>query len=210
MDVGYINLTFMFGKKEKVKKTKEEKHALKVKKHAEKLEKKKQKLLAPKESKKQVSLKKHITALPFVGSKIITGFSGFLAAAAFYQFEVPHDYKFAGILAGATLLSSAIGAAPYMKSVARTNSTLSSVVNDLDKIDTAIGSQQQLVSQIITQVENILQQKGIAPEIQHIKAQLANLQKSLDGMKGESPQSPQVQNAVHTSPQNGKKNIVAE
>ena len=34
--------------------------------------------------------------------------------AAFYQFEVPQDYKLAGILAGATLLSSAIGAALHI------------------------------------------------------------------------------------------------
>lgn len=174
---------------------------------AQKLEAKKQKLLAPKVSKK--SVKKHITALPFVGSKIITGFSGFLAAAAFYQFYPVHDYKFAGILAGATLLSSVIGAAPYMKSVARTNSTLASVAAELDKVDAAVGSQQQLISQIITQVENVLQQKGIAPEIQHIKAQLVNLQKSIDGMK--SADKPQVASAVHT-PQaaSGKKNILAE
>ena len=33
-----------------------------------------------------------------------------------------------------------------------------------------------------------MQGKGIAPEIQHIKNQLANLQKSLDGMKGSSAQ----------------------
>ena len=168
----------MFGK------NKEKKPKLsRTEKKAQKLEAKKQKLLAPKE-KKVSAIKKHITALPFVGSKIITGFSGFLAAAAFYQFEVPQDYKFAGILAGATLLTSTIGAAPYMKSISRTNKTLASVVNDLDKIDSAVGSQQQLVAQVISQMESYMQGKGIAPEIQHIKSQLANLQKSLDGMNG--------------------------
>lgn len=195
----------MFGK------NKEKKPKLsRTEKKAQKYEAKKQKLLAPKE-KKVSAIKKHITALPFIGSKIITGFSGFLAAAAFYQFEVPQDYKFAGILAGATLLTSAIGAAPYMKSVSRTNKTLASVVDSLDKIDSAVGSQQQLVAQVISQVESYMQGKGIAPEIQHIKNQLANLQKSLDGMKGSSAQvSSQAQSGVHTAPSNGKKNIVAE
>lgn len=175
---------------------------------AAKLEAKKQKLLAPRE-KKVSSIRKHITAMPFVGSKIITGFSGFLAAAAFYQFEVTQDYKLAGILAGATLLSSAIGAAPYMKSVSRTNATLAQVVSAMDKIDAAVGSQQQLVAQVISQVESYMQGKGLAPEIQHIKNQLANLQKSLDSMKSGNP-APQAQSAVHTAPANGKKNIVAE
>ena len=195
----------MFGK------NKEKKPKLsRTEKKAQKLEAKKQKLLAPKE-KKVSAIKKHITALPFVGSKIITGFSGFLAAAAFYQFEVPQDYKLAGILAGATLLSSAIGAAPYMKSISRTNKTLATVVDSLDKIDAAVGSQQQLVAQVISQMESYMQGKGIAPEIQHIKNQLANLQKSLDGMKGSSAQvSSQAQSGVHTAPSNGKKNVVAE
>ena len=195
----------MFGK------NKEKKPKLsRMEKKAQKLEAKKQKLLAPKE-KKVDGIRKHITALPFVGSKIITGFSGFLAAAAFYQFEVPHDYKFAGILAGITLASSVVGAAPYMKSVSRTNKTLASVVDSLDKIDSAVGSQQQLVAQVISQVESYMQGKGIAPEIQHIKSQLANLQKSLDGMKGSSAQaSSQAQSGVHTAPSNGKKNVVAE
>lgn len=195
----------MFGK------NKEKKPKLsRTEKKAQKLEAKKQKLLAPKE-KKVSAIKKHITALPFVGSKIITGFSGFLAAAAFYQFEVPQDYKFAGILAGATLLSSVVGAAPYMKSISRTNKTLASVVSSLDKIDAAVGSQQQLVAQVISQVESYMQGKGIAPEIQHIKSQLANLQKSLDTMKGSSAQvSSQAQSGVHTAPSNGKKNVVAE
>ena len=175
---------------------------------AAKLEAKKQKLLAPRE-KKVSSIRKHITAMPFVGSKIITGFSGFLAAAAFYQFEVTQDYKLAGILAGATLLSSAIGAAPYMKSVSRTNKTLATVVDSLDKIDAAVGSQQQLVAQVISQMESYMQGKGIAPEIQHIKSQLANLQKSLDSMKSGQPQ-PQAASSVHTAPSNGKKNVVAE
>lgn len=190
----------MFGK------NKEKKPKLsRTEKKAQKYEAKKQKLLAPKE-KKVSAIKKHITALPFIGSKIITGFSGFLAAAAFYQFEVPQDYKFAGILAGATLLTSAIGAAPYMKSVSRTNKTLASVVDSLDKIDSAVGSQQQLVAQVISQVESYMQGKGIAPEIQHIKNQLANLQKSLDGMKGSSAQvSSQAQSGVHTAPSNGKR-----
>ena len=193
----------MFGK------NKEKKPQLsRTEKKAQKLEAKKQKLLAPK-AKKVSAIKKHITALPFVGSKIITGFSGFLAAAAFYQFEVPQDYKFAGILAGATLLTSTIGAAPYMKSISRTNKTLASVVNDLDKIDSAVGSQQQLVAQVISQVESYMQGKGLAPEIQHIKNQLANLQRSLDSMKSGNP-APQAQSAVHTAPANGKKNIVAE
>lgn len=195
----------MFGK------NKEKKPKLsRTEKKAQKLEAKKQKLLAPKE-KKVSAIKKHITALPFVGSKIITGFSGFLAAAAFYQFEVPQDYKLAGILAGATLLSSVVGAAPYMKSISRTNKTLASVVSSLDKIDAAVGSQQQLVAQVISQVESYMQGKGIAPEIQHIKSQLANLQKSLDTMKGSSAQvSSQAQSGVHTAPSNGKKNVVAE
>ena len=196
----------MFGKNKKEKKPK----LSRMEKKAQKLEAKKQKLLAPKE-KKVDGIKKHITSLPFVGSKIITGFSGFLAAAAFYQFEVPHDYKFAGILAGITLASSVVGAAPYMKSVSRTNKTLASVVDSLDKIDSAVGSQQQLVAQVISQVESYMQGKGIAPEIQHIKSQLANLQKSLDGMKGSSAQaSSQAQSGVHTAPSNGKKNVVAE
>ncbi len=195
----------MFGK------NKEKKPKLsRTEKKAQKYEAKKQKLLAPKDNVSK-RIKKHITALPFVGSKIITGFSGFLAAAAFYQFEVPQDYKFAGILAGAALLTSAIGAAPYMKSVSRTNKTLASVVDSLDKIDSAVGSQQQLVAQVISQVESYMQGKGIAPEIQHIKNQLANLQKSLDGMKGSSAQvSSQAQSGVHTAPSNGKKNVVAE
>lgn len=200
-------MRFMFGKK-KEKLSPNQKAELKAQKLEKKLEKKKQKLLGPKE-KKVSAVRKHITALPFVGSKIITGFSGFLAAAAFYQFEVPQDYKLAGILAGATLLSSAIGAAPYMKSVSRTNKTLASVVEGLDKIDSAVGSQQQLVAQVISQVESYMQGKGIAPEIQHIKAQLANLQKSLDSMKSGQPQ-PQAASGVHTAPSNGKKNVVAE
>jgi len=195
----------MFGKNKKEKKPK----LSRMEKKAQKLEAKKQKLLAPKE-KKVDGIRKHITALPFVGSKIITGFSGFLAAAAFYQFEVPQDYKLAGILAGATLLSSVVGAAPYMKSVSRTNKTLASVVDSLDKIDSAVGSQQQLVAQVISQVESYMQGKGIAPEIQHIKSQLANLQKSLDGMKGSSAQVQAPQSGVHTAPSNGKKNVVAE
>jgi hypothetical protein len=171
----------MFGKK-KEKLSPNQKAELKAQNLEKKPEKKKQKLLGPKE-KKVSAVRKHITALPFVGSKIITGFSGFLAAAAFYQFEVPQDYKLAGILAGATLLSSAIGAAPYMKSVSRTNKTLATVVDSLDKIDSAVGSQNQL----------------------------ANLQKSLDGMKGSSAQvSAQAQSGVHTAPSNGKKNVVAE
>ena len=166
----------MFGKK-KEKLSPNQKAELKAQKLEKKLEKKKQKLLGPKE-KKVSAVRKHITALPFMGSKIITGFSGFLAAAAFYQFEVPQDYKFAGILAGATLLSSAIGAAPYMKSVSRTNKTLATVVDSLDKIDAAVGSQQQLVAQVISQVESYMQGKGIAPEIQHIK----NLKNTVNGL----------------------------
>ncbi len=175
---------------------------------AQKLEAKKQKLLAPKQ-KKESRLKKHITTMPFIGSKIIAGFSGFLAASAFYQFEVPHDYRLAGILAGVTLVLSVISSAPYMKSVKRTNSTLAKMVEDMDKIDSAVGSQQQLISQVVSEVEQYMQSNGIAPEVQHIKAQLVNLQKSVDALKINSPQEAKKPD-VHTAQPTGKKNVVAE
>ena len=175
---------------------------------AQKLEAKKQKLLAPKQ-KKESRLKKHITTMPFIGSKIIAGFSGFLAASAFYQFEVPHDYRLAGILAGVTLALSVVSSAPYMKSVKRTNSTLAKMVEDMDKIDSAVGSQQQLISQVVSEVEQYMQSNGIAPEVQHIKAQLVNLQKSVDALKINSPQEAKKPD-VHTAQPTGKKNVVAE
>lgn len=193
-----------------------------------KLEMKKAKLSAePKKEKvkkvkaEKKSVMKHITALPFVGSKMLTGFSGFLAAAAFYQFEVPVDYKLAGILAGATLVTSVLGAAPYMQSVSRTNNTLATVVGEMDRIDSAVGSQQQLVSQVVASMESLMQQKGIAPDIQSVKAQLASMNKSFDDLKEalknsgmEVRSSPQKE--VHTAPNNtvntpkGKNNVVVD
>ena len=197
-------MTMFFRRKDKQKKPK----LSRAERKAQKLEAKRQKLLAPKQ-KKEAKPEKHITTMPLIGSRLMAGFSGFLAAAAFYQFEVPHDYKLAGILAGATLVLSVISSAPYMKSVNRTNSTLAKMVEDMDKIDSAVGSQQQLISQVVSEVEQYMQSNGIAPEVQHIKAQLVNLQKSVDALKVNSPQEAKPNN-VHTAQPTGKKNVVAE
>ena len=180
-------------------------------KKAQKYDQKKAKLLAKGNEKKDVSkkIRKHVTSLPFVGSRVLQSFAGFAAAGAFYQYEVMHSYMLTGIFGGATLAISLVSAAPYMKSVARTNSTLATVVADLDKIDAAVGSQSQLVTQIVSDVEKVLQAKGYAPEaIRQIHQKLDGIQKSLDSQKAQASAQPKAE--VHTAPQNSKKNIIAE
>lgn len=86
------------------------------------------------------SVRKYITSLPFIGSKTVSGFSGFLAAATYVSYRAQGFSHYTDILAGATLGASILAAAPYMRSVSRTNATLNSINQELVDVDAAIGS----------------------------------------------------------------------
>ncbi len=157
------------------------------------------------------SFRKHITALPFAGSRVLQGFAGFSAAGAFYQYE-SHDLMLTGIFGGATFAISLVSAAPYLKSVARTNKTLSEVQTALTKMDSFVGANEQVIAAVVTDVEKILQQKGYAPEsIKQLHQKMDNLQRSLDAKLAQPSSAPKSD--VHTAPQNAQKsknNVVAE
>ncbi len=180
-------------KMSKVGMTKEQKKQAKI-------SKKKDKLNARVDKK---SVKKHITALPFVGSKVLQGFAGFAAAGAFYQYEA-HNMVLTGVFAGATFAIALVSAAPYMKSISRTNKTLEAVQVSLDKIDSFVGSNQQFISAIVSDVEKGLQNSGYAPDqIKQLHVKIDNLQRSIDAKN--APDAPKPD--VHTAPQKKKINV---
>ena len=185
--VSYINRITMSGKKENKLSRRERKGIKRQKKVEKKLAKLEAKKTKVQKGKRVSTFRKHITALPFVGSKTITGFSGFLAAATFYQYEVMNDIKLTAIFGAATIVSSVLASAPYMKSVARTNRTLGEINAAMIRIDAFIGSQQQVVNQVVAQVEQIMQKKGLA-DVAQLKAQLDDLKRSVDQIRGATPQ----------------------
>ncbi len=187
-------------KKEKVLMSKSDRKAKKIE--------KKQAKLANKDV-KEGSFKKHITSLPFAGSRILQSFAGFAAAGTFYQYEA-HDPKLMAILGGSTVAISLISAAPYMKSVARTNKTLSEVQSALSKVDSFVGANEQVASAVVADVEKVLQQKGYAPEtIRQLSQKIDNLQRSIDAKSASPSNAPKSD--IHTAPSTQpKKNVVAE
>lgn len=159
--------------------------------------------------KKAPKVAKHFTASAYVGSKIITGFSGFLAAAAFYQYQVASDVHMAAILAGATIGASVIGAAPYARSVSRANVTLAKIDSGMSKVDSAVGDESNLVAQVVSAVERTLQQKGIASgEVQSLKAQVEQLRRDVMLSQAQPQAQAQVAQPKVNTPQ--KKNIVVD
>lgn len=143
---------------------------------------------------KKPQFKKHITSLPFVGSRLIAGFSTFLSAGAVYEYTNFHDFYMAGIFAGAGIFGYVLSSAPYIKSVGRTNSTLASAVSALDKIDAAIGSQQELIQQIITSIEGAMQKQGYV-EIENLKQKINDLQACVQTQKKSVDEAkPEIEN----------------
>ncbi len=143
---------------------------------------------------KKPQFKKHITSLPFVGSRLIAGFSTFLSAGAVYEYTNFHDFYIAGIFAGAGIFGYVLSSAPYIKSVGRTNSTLASAVSALDKIDAAIGSQQELIQQIITSIEGAMQKQGYV-EIDELKKKVNDLQECVKNQKKSVDEAkPEIEN----------------
>lgn len=143
---------------------------------------------------KKPQFKKHITSLPFVGSRLIAGFSTFLSAGAVYEYTNFHDFYMAGIFAGAGIFGYVLSSAPYIKSVGRTNSTLASAVSALDKIDAAIGSQQELIQQIITSIEGAMQKQGYV-EIDELKKKVNDLQECVKNQKKSVDEAkPEIEN----------------
>ena len=143
---------------------------------------------------KKPQFKKHITSLPFVGSRLIAGFSTFLSAGAVYEYTNFHDFYMAGIFAGAGIFGYVLSSAPYIKSVGRTNSTLASAVSALDKIDAAIGSQQELIQQIITSIEGAMQKQGYV-EIDELKKKVDDLQECVKNQKKSVDEAkPEIEN----------------
>ena len=153
--------------------------------------------------------KTHITKLPLVGSKILQSVAGFAAAGAFYQYEVFHNLELTAIFGGAAVAVSVIAAAPYAKSILRTNSSLYNADMALSRIDSAIGSQQALISQVISEIEAMAKTIGHTPEIQKLHDKIDQLQKSLDKQvqatqpAGSQSSSPGVA-VVHSSGNNVK------
>lgn len=143
---------------------------------------------------KKPQFKKHITSLPFVGSRLIAGFATFLSAGAVYEYTNFHDFYMAGIFAGAGIFGYVLSSAPYIKSVGRTNSTLASAVSALDKIDAAIGSQQELIQQIITSIEGAMQKQGYV-EIDELKKKVDDLQECVKNQKKSVDEAkPEIEN----------------
>ena len=166
--------------KDKVKLSRKERKANKRQKKTEKkLAKLEAKKMEIQKGKRISKFRKHITALPFVGSKTITGFSGFLAAGTFYQYEVMHDIRLTAIFGVATIGLSILASAPYMKSIARTNRTLGEINAAMVRIDAFVGSQQQVVNQVIAQVEQIMQKRNLA-DIAQLNAKVEDLKRSVD------------------------------
>jgi hypothetical protein len=159
---------------------------------------KKQKLLEIKHGAGSKEPKKHIGSFSIVGSKLLSSISGFTAVASFYEYFSMHSILYAGIFAGATLAVAAVASAPYIRNAGRVNRTLGEVVQAMDGVDRAVGTQQALVSAVAAEVEKVLQAQGIVPEIKKMQAQIADLQK-----QRVQPQQPNQQaNAqpdIHTS-----------
>lgn len=149
--------------------------------------------------KKEAKPKKHITSLSIVGSKMLSSISGFTAVTAFYEYFSLHSDLYAGIFAGATFIIAGIASAPYIRNAGKLNKTLGEVVSAMDGVDKMAGSQQALVSAIASEVEKVLQQKGFAPEIQKLQAQIDDLKR-----KSNAQPQPNVNANVHTPE---KKNV---
>jgi hypothetical protein len=151
----------------------------------------------------------HITKLPLIGSKMLQSLAAFSAAGAFYQYEVIHNLELTAVFGGATVAISIIAAAPYAKSILRANSSLYNADMALSRIDSAIGSQQALISQVISEIEAMSKNQGFTPEIQKLHDKIDQLQKSLDKQEqatkpaGSQPSSPGVA-VVHSSGNNVK------
>ena len=143
---------------------------------------------------KKPQFKRHITALPFVGSKMIMGFATFLSAGAVYAYTSDHSLYIAGIFGGVAIGLYVLSSAPYARSVGRTNSTLASAVSALDKIDAAIGSQQELIQQIITSIEGAMQKQGYV-EIENLKQKVNDLQACVQTQKKSVDEAkPEIEN----------------
>jgi len=174
-----------------------------LEKKQKKLDKKKLKYNAKHdEAPKQKSVKKHITSMSLVGSRMITSVSSFAAAGTFYQYEIIHNSPvIVGAYGAATVVTSVLGAAPYVGSVRRTNKTLASAVASMDKLDAAIGSQKQSLSEAL----GIIHAKS-DENMKSLHMKIDGIQKSIDAKKPEEASLSQV----HVAPTQGKKNITVE
>jgi hypothetical protein len=180
------------------------------------LEKKQKKLDAKKEkfnlkhsaAPKQRKAGKHISSLSLVGSKVVTSLSGFAAAGTFYQYEIMHNTHAAMIYGGATVVTSVLGAAPYIRSVKRTNKTLAAVSGAMDKIDAGIGTQKQAISDVLTAMQTKHEES-----IKSLHAKIDDVKKSIDTHNGtvhSAEKSEASSSGVHVAPQKTTKNITVE
>ena len=151
---------------------------------------------------KEKKTKKHISSLSLVGSKIVTSLSGFAAAGTFYQYEIMHNTHTAMIYGGITVVTSVLGAAPYIRSVKRTNKTLAAVTGAMDTIDAAIGTQKETISAVLTTMQTRHEES-----IKSLHAKIDAIGKNIDmhnaSVKAGTPE-------VHVAQQKTNKNIIAE
>ena len=146
--------------------------------------------------KKEAKPIKHVTSISIIGSKLLSSISGFTAVAAFYEYFTLHSDLYAGVFAGATLLIAGVASAPYIRNAGKLNKTLGEVVSAMDGVDKMAGSQQALVSAIVSEVEKVLQQKGFAPEIQKLQAQIDDIKRKAQSQpqQANAPKAPEKKN----------------
>ena len=118
----------------------------------------------------------HITKLPLVGSKILQSVAGFAAAGAFYQYEVFHNVELTAIFGGAAVAVSVIAAAPYAKSILRTNSSLYNADMALSPLSTIDATLSGLKNDILGVPNSILKNPVITGISSNLSKQYQLLQ----------------------------------
>ena len=218
----YLNSISMFGhnkeKKESPKKSlKREIKAKKLELKKQKLEIRKQKAIArhkdkPQEAKSIAKPKKvkAVSHLAIAGSRIVGSAVGFLGAAAYESYRVTGlTSHMTLIYAGATVGASLLAAAPYAKSIARTNKTLLDVDEKMTAVDEVIGSQKEMIASAIAQIENAARSNPAvgSADLADLKGSLAELHRKLDSQS--KPAS--TASEIHVAPpkDKGSNNVIA-
>lgn len=214
--VVYLNSISMFGhvkKEKKVSPKKQLKLDLKAKKQELKKSVKAEKAAKKVEKVENVAVKsgkKAISRLAVAGSRVVGSGVAFLGAAAY------NSYRLVGIsahstmiYAGATVGASLLAAAPYAKSVARTNRQLMSVDTKLTQVDEMIGSQKELVEAAIASLESASQKPNVSQvDLMDIKNELSKLHKKFDAIQATPAKVEVPDRVVHVAPAKEKPNSV--
>lgn len=166
------------------------------------------------DAKKEVSKvgKKAISRLAIAGSRVVGSAIGVLGGATYYSYVASGPFSHITIMYGVgTMASSLLAAAPYARSVARTNKSLLSVDTKLTQVDEMIGSQKELVSSAIASLEAAARKPQVSQaDILEIKNKLAEVHAKVNVAHS----APQVESAsapsqreVHVAPPKSNSHI---